>query len=95
MKQQEDATDGEEQALRRAYHLSLKSVFRNCYSARHRLHTKQYSGSQGEHTLGVKGTALMHKNIRTSDQVRMIKYLVEPDGLEPTTSCMPCKRSPN
>ncbi len=21
--------------------------------------------------------------------------MVEPDGIEPTTSCMPCKRSPN
>ena len=36
---------------------------------------------------------LKHK---TGDYLyKHLKRLVEPDGIEPTTSCMPCKRSPN
>ena len=33
--------------------------------------------------------------ISLKNQLDESKDLVEPDGIEPTTSCMPCKRSPN
>ena len=40
---------------------------------------------------------LLGRPIGAKHEVRQreIEKMVEPDGIEPTTSCMPCKRSPN
>ncbi len=64
--------------------------------------TEEVAGQQFGRPIGAKHEVRQREIIQIARRAHAMRKIwinknemVEPDGIEPTTSCMPCKRSPN